>query len=469
MGYSIKPIKLTKLNMDLSNPRHPEQGSQQEIIQWMSGSHGDENVGKKLYVLAKDIADFGLNPSDIPIVVPATRGQFSVLEGNRRITALKLLTNPEMSPEKWVKKFRELASTAKELPTDVNCVIYEEPEEAFHFIEIKHLGQQEGKGTVPWGAEQNARHIERGKGRSRDRLALQLIETIRSEPTIPQKTKDLVNTGKFPITTLTRVLGDAEFLAFLGLDDIGDDLHFVIDPAEAFKPITKLVNDLGSKKIRVDDVKNKEKRRIYRTKFSSPEKADLTQASEPSPLSESAFSPAPEAKPTAKPKAGPVTPANRTTLIIRGTTLSIDSAKYKKEAAIFYELKNMPMDRKRGSTSNYYVIACAHLLRSFLELSAEAYINKHGLKPPGGGSWQQKHKLLDKLQATFAAVDNGSAVSTKFKKTAHKMLKSRDSIGNPNTLHDIVHSATTLPKPSDLKAVWDSYQPFLEILWNEMR
>ena len=47
--------------------------------------------------LAKDIVNYGMNPTELSIVMPLNDDlrRYVVLEGNRRLTALKALENPE--------------------------------------------------------------------------------------------------------------------------------------------------------------------------------------------------------------------------------------------------------------------------------------------------------------------------------------------------------------------------------------
>ncbi len=84
-----KAIAPADLLIDPRNPRltMPNAG-QREAICALAGAQG-----KKMVTLAKDILGNGLNPADLPIVMPANDGtsRFIVLEGNRRIVTLKAL------------------------------------------------------------------------------------------------------------------------------------------------------------------------------------------------------------------------------------------------------------------------------------------------------------------------------------------------------------------------------------------
>ena len=74
-----------------------------------------ESQKKKLATLAEDIVKNGLNPSDPLIVTPNEKNgrKFKVLEGNRRITTLKLLKNNNLIPEEHkplLNRFKKLSS-----------------------------------------------------------------------------------------------------------------------------------------------------------------------------------------------------------------------------------------------------------------------------------------------------------------------------------------------------------------------
>lgn len=88
-----KSIRVTNLFLDLDNFRFEHQNSQLDAINTMVDAYIDE-----LYKLAVDILKIGLNPMDIPYVLPhpTEEKKYIVLEGNRRITTLKLLLNPNL-------------------------------------------------------------------------------------------------------------------------------------------------------------------------------------------------------------------------------------------------------------------------------------------------------------------------------------------------------------------------------------
>jgi hypothetical protein len=101
----IKTIKLTSLFVNTENYRFEPLSSQKEAIDKMVEDQED-----KLYSLVDDIVTNGLSPVDLIIVTPSEdSSKYIVLEGNRRITSLKLLNNPTLIDDKYALQTKTIA------------------------------------------------------------------------------------------------------------------------------------------------------------------------------------------------------------------------------------------------------------------------------------------------------------------------------------------------------------------------
>src|SRR3990170_1490353 len=89
-SMAIKPADLL---IDEENPRISQPNVGQHKAQQAVAQHQQ----RKLQMLAKDIIRFGLDPSQLSIVMSFENDQsrYVVVEGNRRLTALRALENPE--------------------------------------------------------------------------------------------------------------------------------------------------------------------------------------------------------------------------------------------------------------------------------------------------------------------------------------------------------------------------------------
>src|SRR5262249_12785674 len=132
---------------------HGEQSSQRDALHVIT-----RQQGLKLCNLAEDIVDKGLNPTELIMVTPADElGIHTVLEGNRRIAALKLLNSPELLRSVGLRsaleeRFRGLQQRAKQeggLPSTIRCAVVARADST-HWIQLKHTGENEGVGIVTW-------------------------------------------------------------------------------------------------------------------------------------------------------------------------------------------------------------------------------------------------------------------------------------------------------------------------------
>lgn len=125
----------------------------------------------KLYELAADIVKYGLSPLDSIAVYPSEsyEGFYEVGEGNRRMCAIKLLIEPtriQHLDERLFSKFNAL-SKSYHAPEAIEVCVFDNEEEFEHWMEIRHMGEQNGKGLSKWNSEQKARFNRKQKGTDR--------------------------------------------------------------------------------------------------------------------------------------------------------------------------------------------------------------------------------------------------------------------------------------------------------------
>lgn len=115
MDYSTwkeKQLLVTNILLDPLNPRIPptdEQLDQNSLIAELVNHD-------KVYELARNIANNGYYPVE-SIIVMKESNKTIVIEGNRRVAALKLLVAPEAAPADLIPKFRALSNK-----TDINKI-----------------------------------------------------------------------------------------------------------------------------------------------------------------------------------------------------------------------------------------------------------------------------------------------------------------------------------------------------------
>lgn len=211
MKYEDKTLKVNEIFLDEKNPRFPEVRSQREAVEAMLEEQGD-----KIFNLAADIYTNGLNPSS-RLIVFTEKGRFTDGDGNRRLTALKILETPSLADSypRIKKKIQQLLSGKGSIPTDVACVTFKQRKQARRWIENNHDGEQEGRGQIRWNAEQKDRF------RGRPSIGLAALDELTASKDITDIDRARINKS-----TLDRLLEYKDSKAKLNITRNGDSYSF---------------------------------------------------------------------------------------------------------------------------------------------------------------------------------------------------------------------------------------------------
>jgi hypothetical protein len=230
-------IKIVDLYLDLKNPRQ-ETSSQEEAIDWLC-EH------EKIDELASDIVENGLSPLELPAVLKNEENYWNTLEGNRRICALKLLLEPELSPNlKTKNRFLKLKVKWENPIQEIECVCFSTREESDIWLDRLHIGQQDGLGRVKW----NPAQIQRRSDSPENKRALMVLDYCIKNNWVSASSIDN------KLTTATRYLNNESFRNSLGMGES-------ISALTHRRPLNIFVTDLitnpvdGSVSSRADKVK----------------------------------------------------------------------------------------------------------------------------------------------------------------------------------------------------------------------
>lgn len=155
-------VDLERLFLSVDNPRHEEVDSEERAIERLCKT-------EDIVALARDIATHGVNPAERLILVPVEEDEdvsddsyFYVAEGNRRVCALKLLSDPDLAPPAIRSSIRASAKNAQPIG-EVDAVVITDDKRRRHWLQRIHDGAQGGRGRKPWNAEQKTRFTGSGR------------------------------------------------------------------------------------------------------------------------------------------------------------------------------------------------------------------------------------------------------------------------------------------------------------------
>ncbi|MBL0128297.1 MAG: ParB N-terminal domain-containing protein [Flavobacteriales bacterium] len=145
-----KVLDVSQLLFDPKNPRLPLNKRNAEDEKVLEHFILKEN----LFELIASIGEQGYVDIEPIIVVAAGDDKYTVVEGNRRLAALKLLANPDQAPIKH-KNVKELVNTATHHPTKVPVLVYADRDAVLDYLGFRHI-----TGVDEWDSLAKARYLE---------------------------------------------------------------------------------------------------------------------------------------------------------------------------------------------------------------------------------------------------------------------------------------------------------------------
>lgn len=458
MPNQTKQIPLKELTLWNENARFPDKYFNRDEIELI-----DYFLLKKDFKI-KELIKAIVKDFDLPqlekLVVWNNGIQNIVLEGNRRLTALKLLNNNELAKNIKLREFLASEKNTIKLSDDykIECVLVESKEDAFRYLDRKH---NQGNNEVTWKDTERALYNKRrGGGNTIELIKIGIAKIVR-DLDIPYEMKERVLGSGF-VTTFYRVLasGFAKKEFKYSFDDKGNLIVGDLEFKEKLKIIIYIVlnkEDLKGNKINSRTLNKKENVikfiRSIETNESKKVDAKIKENTTEDIFGEKSFSfENKSSKPMLFPKS-----TSRKYLIPKSCILSIEEPKINN---IYHELrKNLLLDESNHSVPN----AVGVLFRVFIEISLDYYARKNqnifgkNAKISTKITWVVNHlKCKGYEEGKFKVINTVGSASG---------LISYLSIEN---FHEYVHSSTTQPSPVDLKTKWDNLQWFFETLWHEL-
>lgn len=151
MENQNKMMKVDQLIFDPLNPRLPtskEGASETEVLEYMI-------LNEKVTDLMLSISEQGYFDGEPLLVVESKqhKGSYEVVEGNRRLAALKLLNDPSKAPRKE-ELIKEIVNAANQRPEQVPVIIYGSRKDILMYLGYRHI-----TGVEAWNSLAKAKYL----------------------------------------------------------------------------------------------------------------------------------------------------------------------------------------------------------------------------------------------------------------------------------------------------------------------
>jgi hypothetical protein len=239
----------------------------------------------------------------------------------------------------------------------------------------------------------------------------------------------------------------------LGLE-LQDGRLVALYPADQIAPaLTRIVEDLKTQKIAVSDIYRAADAKKYVDGLPSrlfPKKSKALKA--PVLLDDLAIGtgqPAPvKKKSRSKPK-----PRPRTTVVPESATLNVTPPRIN---SIYVELSGLNAER--------YPNGCSVLLRVFIELSVDHYIENRKLMTD---DQMRNAPLVKRLKVVVKDLRARNKISARLATAMDSYADGKMTVvaATVPTFNQYVHNQYVYPKATDLYTTWDELAPLLEKIW----
>lgn len=470
-------IRAGSLILDPKNTRIPadrRSEDQRHLIEYLI-EHEDVRG------LAASIAKLGLFPNERLVVVQVGR-RYIVLEGNRRVAAIKLLLNPELAPnETTIRYFRRLSEkTDLGALGKLDAAVVSSRIAAAPIIAALHTGQAKKR----WSSLQQARFyrelVDEGQSPAEvaDELGVPLGQVnsyLRSEKLhrialtleYPAEMRAKIEDAKFPLTTLERFLESKQGRRLLGIE-LDDDQGFrgVVHP-ERFKAVlsrvaediatqpglTRKVNSEDGFKDYIREVEPKLPKTRQRGQFTSNDLLNGESAAVAPEEEEKQKKPKRSQKPSSS-------------VVPRGFPCT---TKHERVRQIFGELKSISITDQRNSTGVMLRVLIDIALWTFFKDQGKvddviAHYDDNGRKRKYNQNWTPSLREL----ISYAVDHQLFPEMTPDGYKAVRSLASKDAsyIITIDGFNEFTHNPSVTPTEGDLRALWQRAEPMLKVILN---
>lgn len=479
MAAETKTVAVGSLRLDPKNTRIPADRRSDEQRALLHELLETEDVK----ALAASIAKMGLFPNERMVVMPADVGRgYVVLEGNRRLAAIKLLLNPEQArTDREVKTFRSLAANADlGALAKVEVAVVPTRVAAAPVIAVLHTGESRRR----WSPLQKARFyrelVDEGQtaaeisselgipiGEVREYLRTELLYRLALALDYDPETRKAIE--QLPFTTLERFLETPSGRRFLGVE-LDDEHGFrgVVHPDRFRAVLRQVATDVATtpgmtRRINKDEdvvtyVAETETKIPRTQKRGSFMPVDILRP-EGQGAAEKEDAEAGEPPPPKKRD-----PRPSTSVVPRGFRCT---SKHPRVKAVFDELRHMNLNQQHNSSGVMFRVLLELALWTYLKDIKHADAAMDRWDPTGEQRKRKPYwrpslqKMIEYAWEKSADVFPGMTADDR-KAVGLLKAKNANDLLTVESFNEYIHNPNVSPGIGELKGLWDRAAPMLE-------
>ena len=473
--HQYQEIELKKLEFDEENYRIFFGKGQSETLRLLI-----EKEDMNLVDMAKDIAANGLSPIDITAVVKKEDTDvYTVIEGNRRLAAIRLLENPSLTDNRNIKNALSLTSeqySHNPIKT-ILCTVMPDKETAMAWVDRKQGTGMGGAGLRRADYVQNA--VRKGARGEYEKWYAAVCHLKKSghikEGDVPERKVDRQGTG----AAIERVFGTAFLSEQLGINiSSSGEVNFDNDDAESGnKLLLSILTHLIERKLSTEDVQTLEKRQEILQNFldKSVKKQPSLHSTDNSSSTAKPPSKTDEAKDknkgTIEPQNAEVKkaiyspqPSKPRTKLAPGNLRCPSSVSNQRIRRLLIEIQKLNI----SETINGRPLTAGVVMRVFLDLTVTYFLIETNVRTPEDvKSWDSyRAKLPKKLETALSVIDPSNLdrkldnVRTALNKDFHHSI---------NRLNEQIHALNEpILTQQECTEYWDRYAPLFKAIFEHL-
>ena len=443
--HPILDLSIDELLLDQENPRLGTMSSQSEALAGIVRL----NTGH-FRTMMGSIRDVGLDPGDsLYVIRPDNGADYTVLEGNRRLSALKVLNNPDLlagtdlSDSVRRSLLGEVEGFDRSEVEPIRCVLFNSRDEANDWIRRRHTGAANGEGRIDWKPLDSQRFIH-------DFTTIDVIEFVERNAAYTKEKADSVRAvlrGR-KSTNLTRLLESRACRDHLGITVKETPARTTptlgVDPTWALEVLKRFVDDILSGDVNSRRLNTASDITDYFTSLPPELQRGPSTQCPPQPFRRVTLPSQPKPPPAKSPPLTKPAPPGRQTLAPKNHPFDVTSStklsRLVREAATLNATK--------------YPLASAGLLRAIIELAVHDYLDRKQLQ------FKFDDSLTKKADAVLMHMSSTGTPSQHLRPFRSRLL-AKQSHCSIQSLNSYIHSPYAMPRGEELRSGWEALLPLL--------